>query len=111
MLRSVRIPILAAVFVLAGCAVPPNPLDVARFNASVVGATDTDRTRAARVAAGVSAAHSGMTLACTMVWDGAEVKAFDIFRRYCAARRALLPMAQPAAPITPAPLPPSAAAK
>ncbi|MEM7500082.1 MAG: hypothetical protein AAF371_19105 [Pseudomonadota bacterium] len=91
---------------LAGCAVPPNPLDVARFNASILGAADGDRTKSARIAAGLSAAHSGMTLACTMVWDGAEVKAFEVIRRYCAARRALMPGALPVDPVAPAPIPP-----
>ncbi|MEL6765622.1 MAG: hypothetical protein AAFP17_00460 [Pseudomonadota bacterium] len=93
---------------LAGCAIPPNPVDVARFNASVHGAADADRTRAARLAAGVSAAHSGMTLACTMAWDGAELQVFSVIRRYCAARRALLPGIKAHTPTTPAPLPPSA---
>ncbi|MEL6480774.1 MAG: hypothetical protein AAFQ75_04925 [Pseudomonadota bacterium] len=93
---------------LAGCAVPPNPVDVARFNASVLGAADADRTRAARLAAGISAAHSGMTLACTMAWDGADVQMFNVIRRYCAARRALLPGAQAVLPSVPTPPPPSA---
>ncbi|MEM6943113.1 MAG: hypothetical protein AAF416_10360 [Pseudomonadota bacterium] len=84
MRRPLRILVLATL--LSGCALPQNPADLARFNANIIGAADGDRTKTARVAAGVAAAQTGMSLACTMVWDGAAFSPLDLLRRYCAAR-------------------------
>ncbi|MEM6680592.1 MAG: hypothetical protein AAF675_22230, partial [Pseudomonadota bacterium] len=70
-----------------------DPADVARFHGGIGLARDKDRTKAVRVAAGISAAQAGVSLGCTMLWDAASPTFFDALRRFCAARDGMLPKA------------------
>ncbi|MEO0821422.1 MAG: hypothetical protein AAF074_13465 [Pseudomonadota bacterium] len=81
-----RFVLLAALLATTGCAVRQDPAQVARFNDSLGRAFDDDRTAAARAAAGLAAAQDGVSLGCTMLFDGPRFTALAALRAYCAAR-------------------------
>lgn len=69
--------------VMSGCATPPDPVAVATLHARVSEASDDDRSAAARVSSGLSAATLGVSLGCTIVNDLADIRAFDALRQAC----------------------------
>ncbi|MEL6198307.1 MAG: hypothetical protein AAFT19_10695 [Pseudomonadota bacterium] len=71
---------------LAGCVAPQNAGEVDRLHSAVRAAADGDRTKAARVAAGLGAATAGVSVACTVLNDMAPVSILASLRRFCAAR-------------------------
>ncbi|MEM6971259.1 MAG: hypothetical protein AAF577_00520 [Pseudomonadota bacterium] len=77
---------------LAGCVAPQHAAEVHRFHATTAMALDEDRSSEARVAAGLSAAHTGITLGCTMLYD-MPLGGLEFMREYCAAREQMI--AQP----------------
>lgn len=82
-LHPLRSLVLALVLALAGCAVPPDPQSVAYLHGSVRAAADKDRSGAARAAAGLAAAHAGVSIGCAMVNDAAEWRFLDTLRAFC----------------------------
>lgn len=73
-------------FLVAGCATP----ELATLHDRLAAARDADRTRAARVAAGIDAARRGVGLGCVLLNDLGTAPALAAFGTYCAAREALI---------------------
>ncbi|MEL6335042.1 MAG: hypothetical protein AAFQ88_00220 [Pseudomonadota bacterium] len=79
------VPVLLAA-ALTGCVAPQHGAQVAAFHDAVAVTADSDRTKAARIAAGLTAAAGGVGLACTMLNDSAPVSMLASLRAFCDAR-------------------------
>lgn len=78
--------VIVVLISLVGCVAPQHAGEVDRLNSAVRAAADSDRTKAARVAAGLGAATAGVSVACTVLNDMASVSILASLRRFCAAR-------------------------
>lgn len=71
---------------LAGCVAPQDAGRVHALHDAMATAQDQDRTRAARVAAGIVATELGVSLGCTMLLDGPPMPVLRGLADYCVAR-------------------------
>ncbi|MEM6488666.1 MAG: hypothetical protein AAF677_10450 [Pseudomonadota bacterium] len=70
----------------AGCVAPQHTGQIQALHEGVANTLDRDRSKAARVAAGIGAAQVGVGLGCTMLIDGPKLSFLTPLYAFCAAR-------------------------